>query len=592
MSSSSSQPQLSLAIRRINIWYIFLLAVITVFALRSFYVQVIRYDYYHKAALSDQLKQYQIPANRGIIEAYDGGNVIPLVLNQKLYTIYADPLFIKNATSVANTLANVLGGNTGDYLSGMQTKNTRYVVLAKKITAAHKDALLAYKYPGIGAQEQDYRTYPQGTLAAQLLGFVNDSGNGEYGIEQALNHELSGVPGELKAITDASGVPLASSNNNVDTRPQAGSNVVLTVDMGMQKQLEDILKNTVQAVKAPSGSALIMDPNTGAIKAMASYPSYDPSQYYNVSDPNVFNSGAVSHPIEVGSTMKIFTTSAALNLGVIRPDTTYYDPSSWVVDGFKITNIEQDGGAGVRSIAQLLNLSLNTGATWELMQMGGGQIDSKARNNWYDYMTNHFRFGIATGVEQGYEASGYIPTPGNNGAGIDLTYANTAFGQAMTATAIQMGSALSAVLNGGTYYKPTLIRETINPNTGATVVNKPKVLETNVVSPNVSKAMIPLMQYVVNNHFIVPAFDQTKYTVGGKTGTAQVAKSTGGYYDNVYNGTYIGFVGNTKPQYVIVTFIDTPNLASWQYAGTAAAQPVFANLAHMLINDGYVIPKS
>ena len=592
MSSSSSQPQLSLAIRRINIWYIFLLAVITVFALRSFYVQVIRYDYYHKAALSDQLKQYQIPANRGIIEAYDGGNVIPLVLNQKLYTIYADPLFIKNATSVANTLANVLGGNTGDYLSGMQTKNTRYVVLAKKITAAHKDALLAYKYPGIGAQEQDYRTYPQGTLAAQLLGFVNDSGNGEYGIEQALNNELSGVPGELKAITDASGVPLASSNNNVDTRPQAGSNVVLTVDMGMQKQLEDILKNTVQAVKAPSGSALIMDPNTGAIKAMASYPSYDPSQYYNVSDPNVFNSGAVSHPIEVGSTMKIFTTSAALNLGVIRPDTTYYDPSSWVVDGFKITNIEQDGGAGVRSIAQLLNLSLNTGATWELMQMGGGQIDSKARNNWYDYMTNHFRFGIATGVEQGYEASGYIPTPGNNGAGIDLTYANTAFGQAMTATAIQMGSALSAVLNGGTYYKPTLIRETINPNTGATVVNKPKVLETNVVSPNVSKAMIPLMQYVVNNHFIVPAFDQIKYTVGGKTGTAQVAKSTGGYYDNVYNGTYIGFVGNTKPQYVIVTFIDTPNLASWQYAGTAAAQPVFANLAHMLINDGYVIPKS
>jgi cell division protein FtsI/penicillin-binding protein 2 len=162
----------------------------------------------------------------------------------------------------------------------------------------------------------------------------------------------------------------------------------------------------------------------------------------------------------------------------------------------------------------------------------------------------------------------------------------------MTSTAIQMGSALSAVLNGGTYYKPTLIRETINPNTGATVVNKPKVLETNVVSPNVSKAMIPLMQYVVNNHFIVPAFDQTKYTVGGKTGTAQVAKSTGGYYDNVYNGTYIGFVGNTKPQYVIVTFIDTPNLASWQYAGTAAAQPVFANLAHMLINDGYVIPKS
>lgn len=592
MNPPSDQPQLSSAVQRINLWYMLLLLIIGLFVLRSFYVQVIRYSYYHAQALSDQLKQYQIPATRGIIEAYDGNSVVPVVLNQKLYTVYADPTYIKNASQVANSVASVLGGNASDYQTAMQTPNTRYVILAKKVSADQEGKLLAFKYPGLGAQEQDYRTYPQGTLAAQLLGFVADSGTGEYGVEQALNQELAGTPGQVKAVTDAAGVPLAASNNNVETQPQAGSNIVLTVDLGMQKQLENILQNGVKAVNGQSGSALIMDPNTGAVKAMASYPSYDPSQYYNVSNPDYFNSGAVSHPIEVGSIMKTLTTSAALNQGVIQPDTTFFDPAQWTVDGFKITDIEEDGGARTQSIATLLNLSLNTGATWELMQMGGGSINSKGRDIWYDYMANHFLLGKETGIEQGYEATGYIPTPENNGAGIDLTYANTSFGQAMTATPLQMGAALSSVLNGGTYYKPTLVAETVDPNTGKTTVNNPTVVKTNVVSSKVGQEMIPLMQYVVQNHFIVPGFDQSKYTVGGKTGTAQIAKPGGGYYDNTFNGTYIGFVGGNKVQYVIVVFVNKPQLPSWEYAGTAAAQPIFAGLAHMLINNSYVTPKN
>jgi cell division protein FtsI/penicillin-binding protein 2 len=262
------------------------------------------------------------------------------------------------------------------------------------------------------------------------------------------------------------------------------------------------------------------------------------------------------------------------------------------IDGFNITNIEQDGGAGTRSIAQLLNLSLNTGATWELMQMGGGgDINQKGRDAWYNYMANHFFLGKATGIEQGYESPGIVPKPGDNGAGIDLTYANTSFGQAMTATPIQMASALSAVLNGGTYYRPYLVDQTTGAN-GAAVTTTPKVLGTGVVSPKVSQEMVPLMQYVVNNHNIVPAFDQTRYVVGGKTGTAQIAKAGGGYRDDVYNGTYLGFVGGDKPQYSIAVFVDKPQVVAGAYAGTAAAQPVFAGIAHMLINNAYVTPKS
>jgi cell division protein FtsI/penicillin-binding protein 2 len=203
-------------------------------------------------------------------------------------------------------------------------------------------------------------------------------------------------------------------------------------------------------------------------------------------------------------------------------------------------------------------------------------------------MANHFMLGKPTGIEQGYEASGYVPPPDENGAGIDLTYANTAFGQAMTATPIQMGSALSAILNGGTYYQPRLIDQTVAAD-GKVTKTQPKIVKQHVVSSKVGQEMIPLMQYVVQKHNIVPPFDQNAYIVGGKTGTAQIAKPGGGYYDDKFNGTYMGFVGGDKVQYVIVVFVDKPTNGG--YAGTAAAQPIFASLAHMLINDSYVTPK-
>jgi len=572
-----NKNDLSSTVKRVRVWYALLTAILLIFGLRLFYLQVIQYGHYRAAALSDQLKQYQIPATRGVIRAHDGDNVLPLVLNQKLYTLYADPVYVKKPAETATKLAAIIGGDAGKYEDLMKTKDTRYVVLGKRLSGDQQAKIAALKEPGIGTVGQDYRTYPQGSLAAQVLGFVNDDGQGRYGVEQALNNQLKGAPGELKAITDASGVPLAASRDNVRVAPKNGQDVTLTIDLAMQQQLETILARDVKNAKAPAGSALIMDPNSGAIKAMANVPTYDPSKYADVTDASVFQNGAVAHDIEVGSTMKTLTTAAALDQSVIKPTTTYYDPASWLVDGFRITNIEEDGGAGTKSLYDLLNLSLNTGATWELMQMGGGKINLKARQAWYDYMTNHYMFGKPTGIEQGYESPGQVPSPKDNGAGINLTYANTAFGQAMTATPVQMGAALSAVVNGGTYYQPRLIDE------------QPKIVKRHDIKSSTGQALIPMMQYVVDHHNFSPKFDQSAYMVGGKTGTAQIAKPNGGYYDNIYNGTYMGFVGGDQPQYVIVVFVYKPTIGG--YAGTAAAQPVFGDLAHMLINNSYVTPK-
>ncbi|HSX08100.1 MAG TPA: penicillin-binding protein 2 [Candidatus Saccharimonadales bacterium] len=590
MGPSSGQMMPIQAVRRTRWWYVFLLAVVGIFIIRLFYLQVIRYSYYHHTALSDQLKEYQIPAQRGTISAHEGASTIPLVLNEKLYTVYVDPTLVKqqDRERVADAVASVLGGNSSTYLKQLETKESRYQILGKRVSAAQKSKLLGYKFPGVGAQQQDYRTYPQGDLAAQVLGFVSDDGSGEYGVEQALNKQLAGTPGQLKAVTDINGVPLAANTGNILTEPTQGQNVTLTLDAGMQKQLQQVLSQDVKGDHAQSGSALIIDPNSGAIKAMANYPSYNPANYSDVSDASVFNNNAVASPLEVGSIMKPLTMAAALDQGVIQPGQTYYDPGRWTVDDFNITNIEEDGGAGTKSLEDILNLSLNTGATWMLMQMsqpGGTAINQKGRDAWHDYMVKHYQFGKLTGIEQGYEAGGTIPDP-DNGYGRDLTYANTSFGQGMTATPLQMAAALSAVVNGGTYYKPYLVDTTTTPS-GKTAITKPTAVKKDVVKPSVSSTIQSLMEGVVAGHFL---HFPSQYIVGGKTGTAQIAKPGGGYYDNEFNGTYMGFVGGDKPQYVIVVSIIQPHNGG--YAGTAAAQPVFASLANMLINDFNVTPKS
>jgi len=566
-------------------------AVLVIFGVRIFYLQIIQHEHYRLAALADQFKEYQIAPTRGLIKAHDGDAIVPIVLNQRLYTVYADPSLVKEADEAAETLAATLGGKTGDYIDKLRTEKTRYVVIAKKVTEEQKQEILKHKYAGIGAQDQYYRIYPNGTLGSQLLGFVNNDGQGTYGIEQALDVELKGVPGQLKAVTDVNGVPLAANRDNVLIAPEPGKDVVLTIDLAMQKQLETILKNGLDKAKSGSGSALIIDPRDGAIKAMANYPTYDPSNYGAVEDANLFNNSAVSSSLEVGSIMKPLTAAAALNLGAIKADTTYFDPAQWPVDDRKITNIEEDGGAARRSVQDILSLSLNTGATWFLMQMseqGKTEITKSGRERWHDYMVNHFRFGKPTGIEQGYEDSGYVPDP-NEGFGLNLTYANTAFGQGMQATPLQMAGAFSAIVNGGTYYQPRLIDMTISGE-GKSDVKAPIVSGQNVVSPSTSADMRRLLEGVIaSKTYIRPAFNLKQYSVGGKTGTAEIAKPGGGYHEHEFNGTYLGFVGGDMPQYVIAIRVNQPKIGG--YAGTAAAQPIFVELAHMLIDDFGVTPR-
>jgi cell division protein FtsI/penicillin-binding protein 2 len=561
-----------------------------IFLVRLFYLQIIRHDYYKQSASVGHLKEYEITATRGVIKAHNGSALVPIALNQTLYTVYADPTLVKDHAKIAETLAAALGkGSTASYEAKLRAQDTRYVVLARMATEEQKEAIIKKKHPGIGAQEQQYRTYPNGKLASQLLGFVNSEGEGTYGLEQAFDDKLAGKPGQLRAVTDVHGVPLAANTDNILIEPVPGEDVVLTIDVAMQKQLEDILRVGLKRARSTSGSALILEANTGAVKAMANWPTYDPSKYAQIEDASLFTNAAVSAPLEVGSSMKPLTAAAALDQGVVQPSSTYYDPASYKIDGFTVKNIEEDGGPGTKDVADILNMSLNTGATWLLMKMGGSndEINREGREVWYRYMSDHYMFGKETGIEQGYEAPGDVPHP-NDGYARDLVYANSTFGQAMTATPLQMAAAYAAVLNGGTYYQPQLVDYTISAD-GTKHDKKPKAIRQHVVSGRVSEQMQPLLEYVVDNHYFVRRFDQQQYSVGGKTGTAEIAGPDGRYLEHDFNGTYVGFVGGDQPQYVIAILVNKPKIAG--YAGSQAAQPLFGDLAHMLIDKFNVTPR-
>lgn len=561
---------------RIDLVYLVLMLILATFIVRLFYIQVIQHEQYKEAALSRQLKEYLIPPERGVIEAYDGNNVVPIVLNEQVYTLFADPAYIKDIKTAADALSRITGGKPSDYEEKI-SRDTRYAVLEKKLNENTKNAIEALEIKGVGLREESIRTYPQGDLASQLLGFVNDEGSGTYGIEQFLDDQLEGEPGQLRAITDVNGVPLVSNEDNIIKAPIPGERVKLTLDIGMQKKAESILKSHLPEVNSKSGSVVIMDPNNGAIKAMANYPTYNPSKFSSVSDISVFTNPVVSEPLEVGSIMKTLTIATALNEGVIKLNQTFNDPARYTIDGALVTNVEGYDSPQTRSIPDILKYSLNTGAVWLLKQLGGGEINKRGRTTLHKYLTEHYFFGQKTGIEQGYEAEGIVPDP-VDGFGRNIKYANAAFGQGITVTPLQFASAFSATINGGTYYQPHLVDG-----------NKEKYIKNiDVVKPPVSKQLRILHENTVNNWYTF--IERDGYRIGGKTGTAEIPGLDGSYREDVFNGTFIGYVGGDKPEYVIMVRVDEPHISG--YAGFEAAAPLFGKISNMLIDNFSISRKT
>ena len=560
----------------------FLLLIIIVAQL--FHIQIIDHKMYAAKADNMQTDKQTINAARGQIYVRDAdGNIAPLVMNRTVYTLFADPSAIEDVDEVKELIISVVGDSLiQDGVAQLTDKDRQYVVLAKQLSQEQATTIKDANLYGLGLQADTQRVYPEGTLAAQVLGFVNNDGDGQYGVEQYYNDKLSGTPGVLQTITDVRKIPLTIGAKDISIPAQDGEDIVLSIDRNVQSQAEQILAEGLQNAKATSGSIVVMDPQTGRVLAMANLPSYDPANYGEVESAAVYQNNVISNAYEPGSVMKLFTVGTGLDTGVITPESTFYNNSCIQVDDAEICNVTRSVSGQNMTPMQLLEYSLNTGAVWVLEQLGGGQINLAGRQKLYDYLVNNYRMNAPTGIDLANEVDSVIYKPDTpNGARV--LYANMTFGQGEQLTMIQVISAFCAAINGGVYYQPTVMLGTLNEDGVSITEQEPKVVAENVLKPDVS-AELKEMLYQARYLGAGGSSKDNGYYVGGKSGTAQkVDPNTGAYSDELTTGTYIGFGGDkTKtPKYAIMVRVDDAHNGG--YSGSAAAQPIFDSMSNFMI---------
>lgn len=574
--------------RRTKVLLYALVAILGLFALRLFYLQILRHDYYANKAYQTQVSKLTILPERGKIYALDGATPVPMVLNETVYTVFADPKEIESSTSVKSAMREIAGGNLVDgYEKRLDDPKLRYVPMARNVTRVQAEKLRAKKLAGIGFQKGSRRVYPEGQLGSQMLGYVNNEGLGQYGLEGALHKRLSGTAGLLQTVTDVRQIPLTIGENDTSRPAVDGDDLVLSVDRNVQQQAETVLKEGLARAKATKGSVIVMDPNTGRVMAMANYPTYDAAKYTEVEDYRVFQNGIVSDPYEVGSVMKVLSMGAGLDSGAVTANSLFDNTGSVSVDGTVIRNVEEDPIYPNTSMTDVLQYSLNTGVIYVLQQMGGGSVNQTAREKLYDYYKNRYRFARLTGIEQAGEVEGTLPGP-KGASGKNVDYATMTFGQGMNITMIQTAAAFSAAMNGGVYYQPTVIKGVMDRR-GNLSEQAPKVVASGVLSPATS-ATLREMTHQGRARGFFGRLDPPGYVVGGKTGTSQVLDASGRYSDDNSIGSYLGFGGAERPEYVIMVRVEDSKLTTG-YAGTVAAGPIFNELSNWMLNYLEIPPK-
>jgi cell division protein FtsI (penicillin-binding protein 3) len=578
MRQSNQSPHTPLRINRLTVLQAVFLLIGVIFVARLFTLQVLKADHYKQLARGEQFKQLEIEPERGTLYFQNGSDApVAAVVNESRFTIFADPVYVKEKDSTAQKLSEILA-SPKDEIKEQLDRDVRYAILAKKVTKDVQQKIEEASLKGVAWREERIRTYPQGALGGHVLGFVNDEGQGQYGVEGALNSELLGVPGQIRAVTDIQGTPLVQNKDNVVKQAVDGTEIVLSIDQSIQRIAEDEIKAGVERSGAKSGSVVVMESDTGRVKAMANFPTYNPAEYVKVTDQSLFKNQAVSDPLEPGSIIKTLLVGAAIDNGTIAKDSTYYDAGVQTIDGVSVRNLTPLS-PGSRSVFDILQYSLNTGAIELVKKFGGGEITEQARTTWYRYLSDSYRFTDAPTIELDEASNGFIPSP-TKGDGLRVQYANMAFGQGLTMSIQQFASALSAAVNGGTYYQPTVVYSR-GTEDGITV-QAPKVIKESVISSSASSDLVALMSEYESKR--TPNANREGFILGGKTGTAQVAGTDGRYREDIFNATFAGFLGKKRPKYVIVVRLNEGK-ANDNFSGFEDARPVYLGIASAMMDS-------
>jgi cell division protein FtsI/penicillin-binding protein 2 len=557
---------------------------------RLYYWQVLQSRSGHNLAQQaneEHTQDIPLDALRGLI--YDSQGHI-LATNVVRDDVYIEPhqFSVDQATSPQNNLNGLIQGlhqalpqvAIATLQADFKT-DAGAIRVAVRIDPAQSQALRGLRLPDVFLYPRTWRIYPAGTLAAQIMGYVMQSdtaSTGTYGLEGQYNQVLAGKPGKSMVETDLQGNPLTVGVNNQQA-PVNGANLTLTINSNVEYMVEMNLAQTVQSLQAQSGAVVVLNAKTGAVVAMAGYPTYDPNeygQYYNqtgcLHSEQVYFNPALYCAYEPGSTMKAVTMAAALDQGLITPDTTLQDHGCVSYSDAPIVCNWDDLAYGTETMTQVLIHSANVGASHVAHDILGSA-------RYYPYLAR-FGFAQSTGVDDGTETAGYYRQPCGHGwspCSQDWTVSDLtrqAFGQSIEATPLQMAQAYQTIANGGVMMQPYLVSAV--DNNGHVTKTLPTV-KRRVIGQHPAQLLTEMLVQAADQYNLVPG-----YSVAAKTGTA----TTQFLSEDQTEASVAGFLPASNPQFVILVKLDRPSLHIY---GSTAAAPLWGTIAQQLMWD-YAVP--
>jgi cell division protein FtsI (penicillin-binding protein 3) len=559
-------PQTWLRFRITLLLCVFSFLFLVVFG-RAYQLQVLRSQ--KLAAMAERQSQriVQLIPKRGII--YDRKKE-EMAISVEVDSAFAQPVKAEDIREVARKVAPLLGKKPAVLLNKIKG-DENFVWLQRGITPEQRRAVEQYGFPGVAFLKEAKRFYPQGELGVHVVGFAGLDTPGLEGVELGYDEFIRGEPGYIVISRDARGRSIspqtAPSRQSLD-----GCDVILTLDKNIQYVVEKELKKAVQASSASGGMAVVMNPKTGEILALAVQPSFDPNHFSTV-PPQIRKNRAVTDTFEPGSTFKTFLLAAALEEQAAAPKEMFFcENGAYTVGGKVIHDTHKHGWL---SLADIVKVSSNIGASKVGRKLGKTKL--------HRYLKN-FGFGAKTGVDLPGEVSGILAAPRTWS---EVGLANISFGQGVSTTALQLTTALATIANGGVLMKPYAVKAVLDSNGNTLEENRPKAIRR-VISPETVGAVARILRTVMDEGGTGKAARLAGYESAGKTGTAQKALANGRGYSDKRIGSFFGFAPADNPQVVVTVIIDEPQGTS--YGGLIAA-PAFKAIGEQILPYMGVYPK-
>src|SRR5215469_6186733 len=542
-----------------------LVGLFSVYSVRLIDLQIIEHEKFTALAAQKHNHKQIIYARRGIIrDAHDEA----LAENVPVKTVVADASHIRDPVALAAAIANQLEMDPRDLADKLsQTgKGSKHIVLKAEIperTAEKiKEALRVANLRGIYFDQDFVRVYPNGQMLSQVIGFVDHEHKGTMGIERTIQDFLQGVDGFRYIETDRTGKELVPYRGQEDSAKD-GSNVKLTVDLGLQNILETELDAACAQFKPKNATAIMMRPQTGEILAMASRPTFDPNKPGDAV-PDQEKNRSVVDMVEPGSTFKIVTTSAVLEEKLVTPDTTVYCENGHFQYAGRV--LRDAHPMGVLTVHQVLMKSSNIGVAKLALQLGETKL--------YEYV-RRFGFGEKTGITLSGEIGGLVNPP-HRWSKLDIT--RIPMGQSVAVTPIQLNTAMSTIANGGKLMKPMIVSQ-VTDETGRKVTTFTPEMVRQVVSAETAHKITSALKDVVSKQGTALRAAVPGFRVAGKTGTAQKVDPRGGYLSGRYVTSFVGFMPADDPKFTLLVLLDDPTMKQGEVFGGTVAGPVFAKMA-------------